>query len=119
MAEIHPDEAERLIGLLADSLEQGHAFVIEEMPQVVQEMILFYRATNTALACLLLACCLALLACAKHIYQKWSEDCKELCVIPATITMLPFIGFIFSTIESLKWWIAPKFAVFSYLLDLL
>jgi hypothetical protein len=49
------EDAERIVRLLADSLEQGKEFALAQAPDVVQQLVLLERTVHTAMACLLIA----------------------------------------------------------------
>lgn len=53
--EIASDEAQRVLKLIGDGIEEGREFVIEQAPLVVQEIVTYGRVFHTMLVCLGLA----------------------------------------------------------------
>ena len=56
MDEVTNEQANRILSLIADSMEQGKEFVLEQAPDVAQQIVAFGRAYETAL-CVMAALC--------------------------------------------------------------
>lgn len=128
--DVEISEAERLLKLLTDSIEQGKNFAIEQAPDVIQQLIAYGRCYYTvsliiATIVTLTFLCLAFLfkrASDKVIKQGNSADSEGwivASVISAIVTLISG-GVCCHLIERvLMTWVAPKLYAIEYLTTVL
>jgi hypothetical protein len=113
-------QAEKLLKLLTDNIAQGKDFVLEQAPDVVQQLILYKRIEYTfyAILCTLIIVVVSYVSikCFRTLkYEDKIPVCILLSGIPICLLAPIFLGFI---PELLKVWIAPKVFPLEYLAGL-
>ncbi len=120
------NEAERLLKIIADNLEQGKEFVVEQAPDVLQQLILWQKVESLLAlcfcACLFLIGTLVFYKNIKIINKAKTIDDVASSVIIVTLSgVVSIFSFVFIpvTIQAyLVVWIAPKVFIIEYLAGL-
>ena len=121
-------DAERILKLFADSLEQGKSFTLDQAPEVVQQLILWKRVEYgvTVVVLLLFAfigwrlaiTCSRLANEAKK--EKYERSDWRGGQIMAAVSTFFLCGFAITIgVQSLQVWLAPKIYVLEYATNLL
>ena len=115
------NEAERLLGIISDNLEQGKEFVVEQAPDVLQQLILLEKTESL----LFLSVCVFLFTvCIKIFlkYKKFTAWEHNDITWEGVVIVLSGIALFFTTIATvfvvknyLCVWIAPKVFIMEYL----
>lgn len=129
---MYPAQAERLLKLITDSLEQGKDFVLEQAPDVVQQLIMLKRieySVYAVLAGLLLAAAVTfILWSIPHVKKEYENfACSEWLPVWALSSMLSGGLVLLATISLvdgvlpvlLKVWLAPKVFLLEYLASII
>ncbi len=125
MKAIDSSEANRLLKLLADSLEQGKEFVLTQAPEVVQQLILWKRAEHTAWVCMGLVGMVVMYFVGRRCYawlvenNRRGEPGEWPCLLGIPSAALLFLGLLlFNIAPCLQVWLAPKVYLLEYLAKL-
>ena len=111
------DDAEKILKLIADSLEQGRDFVVAQAPDVVQEIVTWNRWSNTvgAVTCLVLALIAARLFYKFYKLAKLTSDPNDDwnggAIFSAIGTVAMAVAVPILTYQAAFWWVAPKYAL--------
>lgn len=110
---------DRVMGLLADSIQEGKEFVLEQAPLVAQEMIAYGRWTGVIATVLLLTGTIACSVGAVKLWKIWaacdyhSADI-QLCgsfvggIILSIASIVCFCNSICFAMETIKAFVAPR-----------
>jgi len=118
---IESSEAERFLKLINDSLEGGKGFVLEQAPDVVQQLILWKRVESIVIVALLAVTALVALCLARSWSAKvdWDSAATEGYVYASVSGCFVFasclIAALIVAVYSLEVWLAPKVYVLHYL----
>ena len=122
-------DAERILKLFADSLEQGKDFAVSEAPEVVQQLILWKRVEYGVIVAVLLLfgviCWRVMVNCGKladkeEVHKDGSSsDWRYGQVLGAVVGLCLLTALIGVNIYSLRVWLAPKVYVLEYAAELL
>jgi hypothetical protein len=135
--EIKSEQAERLLKVIADGMEEGKEFVVGQAPDVVQELILWGRVTSVcwvSLMLLLAAVCFLVFRWFKRRWdglpekERWQSantyssslyphDYGVGWVVALSVGWVWVLTAVIMAIESLQVWLAPKVYVVEYLAD--
>jgi hypothetical protein len=122
-------EAERILKLFADSLEQGKDFAVSEAPEVVQQLVLWTRVQYGVIIVVLLIFAAigwrCMVACIKYAVKEEEKNGGSMSewrggqVVACIATVILLAVSLGVAIDSLQVWLAPKVYVLEYAADLL
>ncbi len=125
MKAIDTEQANRLLKLLADGVEQGKDFVLTQAPEVVQQLILWKRAEHTAWVCMGLVGMVVVYFVGRRCYAWIVKDNRHgeleelLCLLGIPSAALLFLlMLLFNIAPCLQVWLAPKVYLLEYLTKL-
>lgn len=84
-----PKEAERLLKLITDSIAQGKDFVLEQAPDVVQQLIVYKRIEYTFYTVLLML----IIGVVTYVSIKGFNACMSKTDTESLLMLLMFAGF--------------------------
>jgi len=121
------DDAERILKLLADSLEQGKDFALEQAPDIAQELILWKRVEWVCAVVIGLVACLLLYWACRLLWRRSKlPECKDFregielsSVVCGTLSCVALGIWLGCTISSLQVWFAPKLYILEYAANIL
>ena len=120
------NEAERLLKIIADNLEQGKEFVVEQAPDVLQQLILWQRVESLLALCF----CICLFLIGTLVFYKNIKIINKadkiddvasnviICITSSFISIFSFISIPIAIQTYLVVWIAPKVFIIEYLAKL-
>lgn len=123
------EQAERILRTIADSLEEGKGFVVDQAPDVVQQLILWGRVESVLGLVIPLVVALPFFVVARRCHKKWNlleaadkwdkDDWpKDLGIIWIVANLVGWVIVLISisvAASNLQVWLAPKVYALEYL----
>lgn len=123
------EQAERILKTIADSLEEGKGFVVDQAPDVVQQLVVWGRARSAIAVAIPLVVALAFFVAGRQYRRKWNlltPDRKwdkddwphqygAAWVSAKIVGWLLVLIAALNTMSHLQVWLAPKLYALEYL----